>query len=86
MITEQALPSEQEVVKRLQPYLQQFPLNGVVLVAVEPAVRREENWYYVPVQLNTDAPRTYQYYDHLTDIEDEFQQKEHLNVLLVPAN
>ncbi len=45
----------------------------------------EEGWWYVPVRFNSQEPRTYEYYDTLTDIEDEIAAKEHLQVLFVPA-
>jgi hypothetical protein len=57
----------------------------VVLELMEDRIRREDNWFYVPVRLNTEEPRTYQYYDMLVEIEDEIAQQERLRVLLVPA-
>lgn len=77
--------THQEVVARLRPYLQRHPIGNTVLEVIDGALRRDEDWWYVAVRLNAEEPRTYQYYDLLTDIEDEVAQQEHLKVLLVPA-
>ncbi len=51
--------SAQDIAQRVRAYLQTHPINGITLDIVEQAVRRDDNWWYVPVRLNTDAPRTY---------------------------
>ena len=51
----------------------------------EDLINREDNWWYVPVWMNTAKPRTFEYYDMLVEIEDEIARLERLRVLLVPA-
>ena len=77
--------SSPEIAARVRPHLQNNPIKSVVLELMEDRIRREDNWFYVPVRLNTEEPRTYQYYDMLVEIEDEIAQQERLRVLLVPA-
>ena len=74
-----------EIEARIRPYLQQYPLYNTVIEIVEGTAHLEDGWWYVPVRLNTDEPRTYQYYDTLVEIEDEIAQQERLRVMLVPA-
>ena len=74
-----------EVAARVQPHLNNNPIKNVVLEIVEDKIRREDNWFYVPVRLNAEEPRTYQYYDTLVEIEDEIARQERLRVMLVPA-
>lgn len=77
--------SPTEVAARVRPHLQNNPIQGVVLEMMEERIRREDNWFYVPVRLNTEEPRTFEYYAMLVEIEDEIAQQERLRVLLVPA-
>ncbi len=86
MIAPQTLLSEAEVLTRLRDYLTHHPIPGILLEPVPEGVRRDDNWYYVPILLKAGEPAAYQYYDLLIDIEEQFRQQEHLNVLLVPAN
>ena len=74
-----------EVAARVQPHLDNNPIQSTVLEILEDRITREENWFYVPVRLNTEKPRTFEYYDMLVEIEDEIAQQERLRVLLVPA-
>ena len=76
----------QEIVARVRPYLERSPIDNTVPEIIEDALHLEEDWWYVPVRLNTQVAHTYQYYDMLTDIEDEIKEQEHLKVLFVPAN
>jgi len=39
----------------------------------------------VPVRPNHQLPKTYRYYEELTDIENELREKEQVDVLLVPS-
>ncbi len=75
-----------EIVARIRPYLERTPIEGNVLEIVEEALHLEEDWWYVPVRVQPGEIRTYQYYDMLTDIEDEIKERENLKVLFVPAN
>lgn len=74
-----------EVAARVQPHLNNNPIQQTVLQVLEDKITREDNWFYVPVRLNTEKPRTFEYYDMLVEIEDEIAQQERLRVLLVPA-
>ena len=67
--------TQQQVEARLRPYLRQYPIYDTVVEIVEGAARLEEGWWYVPVRLNTEVAHTYQYYDVLTDIEDEIKER-----------
>ena len=77
--------SQREVAARVQPHLQNNPITGIVLEIAEDLINREDNWFYVPVRLNSEEPRTFEYYAMLVEIEDEIAQQERLRVMLVPA-
>jgi hypothetical protein len=55
------------------------------LEVVDHGVRKEKNWWYVPVRPSTEPVKRYEYYEALADAEGELEEKENLTVLLVPA-
>jgi hypothetical protein len=75
----------QEIVARVRPYLERSSIGDTAPEIVEDALHLEEDWWYVPVRVQPGEIRAYQYYDMLTDIEDEIKEQEHLKVLFVPA-
>jgi hypothetical protein len=77
--------TEQQIVNLVRRYLQDHQPAGIALEVLEPSVHKDGDWWYVPVRPCQQLPKTYQYYEELTDIEDELKDKEHIDVLLVPA-
>ena len=75
----------QDIVARVRPYLERNPIQNIVPQIIEDALHLEEGWWYIPVRFSSQEPRTYEYYDRLTEIEDEIAAQEHLQVLFVPA-
>ena len=75
-----------EVIQRVRPYLERNPVENTVPEILEEALHLEEDWWYVPIRIAPGTTQTYQYYDLLTDIEDEIKEREHLKVMFVPAN
>jgi len=76
----------QGVVARVRPYLERSPIGNVMPEIIEEGLHLEEGWWYVPIRLQAGKMHAYEYYDLLTDIEDEIKEREHLMVLFVPAN
>ncbi len=76
----------QEIVGRVRPYLEHNPIGETAPEILEEALHLEEGWWYIPIRLQAGKMRAYEYYDLLTDIEDEIKEREHLMVLFVPAN
>jgi hypothetical protein len=76
----------QEIVARVRPYLERNPIGETAPEIIEDALHLEEDWWYIPIRLQAGKMRAYEYYDLLTDVEDEIKEREHLKVLFVPAN
>lgn len=76
----------QEIVVRVRPYLEHNPIGNTAPEIIEDALHLEEDWWYIPIRLQAGKMRAYEYYDLLTDVEDEIKEREHLKVLFVPAN
>jgi len=62
--------------------------QGATIEIIEDGIRQEGNWWHVPVRPDRDIPRTYEYYEVLTDVEDEVQHEfeDDTEVLLVPSS
>ena len=76
----------QGIVSRVRPYLERVLINTAAPEIVGNALHLEEVWWYIPIPLPSAELRAYEYYDLLTDVEDEVKAQEHLRVLFVPAN
>ena len=76
----------QETLARIRPYLERSPVGDRASEIIEDALHLEDGWWYVPVRLHTGDRKAFEYYDRLTDVEDEIKEREHLNVLFVPSD
>lgn len=77
--------SREEVIERVNRYLEPHQSAEMTIEIVERFVRADGGWWYVPVRPTTHSPITYNYFGVLTDIEGELKAKDHLDVLLVPS-
>jgi hypothetical protein len=77
-----AQPDVPALVRR---YLREHQPTNVRIELVEGEIRREQDWWYVPVRPAQGSPKTFEYYTLLSEIEGDLEEKEHLNVMLVPA-
>jgi hypothetical protein len=77
---------EQSVADTVRRYLQGRDLDGVTLDVEEQGIYKDQYRWYVPVRPSVEPQRRYQFYEVLTDIEEELEDREHLKVLLVPAD
>jgi hypothetical protein len=77
--------SHHEIAELVQEQLDSHKSEHLQIQVLENLIRQDTDWWHVPVRLTTNDPRTYQYYELLTDVEDEIFKKQQMNVLLVPA-
>ena len=79
--------SKEHVAKLVEQYLRKNPANGSAVEVVADDVRLADSadeWWWVPVSFDGDPHKRYVYSMLLADIEEQIEEKEHLNVLLVP--
>lgn len=76
---------KQDILRRVQPYLERMPIRGNVLEIVAEAVNQEGDWWHIPVRLNAQEPPVRSYYDMLNEIEEEIKRQERFTVMFVPA-
>ncbi len=77
--------SEQQVVRLVRRYLQDHQPAGNIIEVLEQDIRKDGDWWYVPVRPEHQLPKTYRYYEELTAIENELREKEQVDILLVPS-
>lgn len=51
----------------------------------EPAVRQEDDWWYVCVYPSRELPNRYSFYELLAEAEGDLQDEQDKNILLVPV-
>ena len=74
-----------EVAALVRLYLKNEHPGGTTLDVVEPGIKATEHGWRVPVLPNLEPPRAFEYYDTLAGIEIALDEKENLNVMLVPV-
>ena len=77
--------SEQNILEIVKRYLDQNRPEGVAIEVVERGLRRDGDWWYVPVRMPERLVRQSHYYDALADAEIEIKDNEHVEVLFVPT-
>ena len=78
--------SPQVVAEKVTQHLKACHPGGVTIeVVLEGIVRGEFEWR-VPVRPSREPPRPMEYYEAITDVEMELDEREHLNVFLVPSD
>ncbi|MFI5381232.1 MAG: hypothetical protein ACHRHE_18195 [Tepidisphaerales bacterium] len=82
--TEHAM-TENDVIALVEKYLKPHQPPDYKLKISPEGIRRDDDWWYVVVQPDKEDVRSYDYYGRLTEAELDLQEKEHVNVLLVPV-
>jgi len=80
--------NQNRVIELVRASLAKRQPQGATIEIIEDGIRQDANWWYVPVRPDRDIPRTYEYYEVLTDVEDEVQHEleDGTEVLLVPSS
>lgn len=78
--------SEAEVLGTVRRYLHEHAVNGIQVAVAGERVQRDGDWWFVPVRPENYEPKTYEYYVWPADVEIDLEEKEGLNVLLVPSD
>jgi hypothetical protein len=74
-----------EIVELARRYLAKYQPTDYRLEIEKESVMQDEDWYYVVVVPSRDDVRSYDYSARLAEAELDLQEKEPINVLLVPA-
>lgn len=77
--------SEHQIIEMVRQYLNHHPLPGNRIEVLGEQIYCDKGMWFVPVRLEQELPKTYQYYEELVEVEDDIREHEEVNVLLVPA-
>lgn len=70
-----------EVAQKVRGYLTGVSPGGITLYVQDADVRKTGNWWYVPVRPSRWPKRMSDFFQTLTNVEDDIQEQEHLNIL-----
>ncbi len=76
--------TKKDVGALVQKYLDKQRLGDITFSILEEEVRRERYAWYVPVRPSREPEKIFAYYEVLTEVETEIDEKEHLNILFMP--
>ena len=79
------IESQEEVVEQVNRCLSTVQLTGATMMVVPEAVRREDDWWYVPVRPSVEPAKRLEYYEALAEIESRLQEQLELRIVLIPV-
>ncbi|HEY3242486.1 MAG TPA: hypothetical protein VGM03_03965 [Phycisphaerae bacterium] len=78
------IQEQEEIVAELRKRLNAAELRSYDFEVFESGIRREEDWWFIPVSARGEGVRPFDYAPKLSDIEEAFEA-EGIKVLLIPA-
>ena len=79
-------PNKQTVAEAVRKYMQDQHPGGATFEVIEPGIRKERYWWYVPVRPSVEPVKRYEYYEALAAVEEALAEHENLTVFLVPMS
>ncbi|MCI0365959.1 MAG: hypothetical protein L0Y44_13705 [Phycisphaerales bacterium] len=79
--------SPEQIAHLVQRYLRHYPGVGKSARVAAEDVRMGDStdqWWWVPVMFDPDPTKRHTFYTLLSEVEEQLELKEHLNVLLIP--
>jgi hypothetical protein len=77
--------TEERIVELVRAELRKHHPGGATLDIGPGPIRRQEEYWYVPVLPSTEPPKTFEYYEALAEVESTLEEREQIQVLLVPT-
>jgi hypothetical protein len=80
--------TREKVIDTIKQRLTQAEIRQFELEVFEPGVRKDDDWWYVPVSTKKERVSAFDYAPLLSKIEEEFEEKfqdEGTRLLLIPA-
>jgi hypothetical protein len=76
--------TEERIVELVREQLGKHHPGGVTLNIGPGPVRRQDEYWYVPVLPTAEPPKTFEYYEALAEVEATLEEEQDVQVLLVP--
>ncbi|MCC6444550.1 MAG: hypothetical protein IT210_13980 [Armatimonadetes bacterium] len=78
-------PTEKAIAEAVRQRIKDRHPGGVNLEVLDKEIRLDEGLWYVPILPSAQPPRTFEYYEILSEVEVDIQEQENVDVLLIPA-
>ncbi len=78
--------TKQAVAQKVAEYLRDCHPGGITLEVDANRIRKEDHWWEVPVRPDVEPRKLSEYYEALAHVEEELEEREQLNVFLVPSD
>ena len=76
--------TEEQVIELVREQLRKHHPGGVTLEVVPEGIRRQAEYWYIPVLPSEQPPRMYEYYEVLAEVESTLEENEQLQIWLMP--
>ena len=77
--------TNQQILETVRRHVRERKVAGASLEVLDQPLKREGDWWYVPIRPTQEFPRDHEYYEELLRIEEEIKRDEQLDILLIPA-
>lgn len=77
--------NEEQILQLVKKHLDNHQIPENPIEVLDRDIYKVGDWWHVPVRPHQPFPKTYQYYEELTNVEMDLKEKEQVDVLLVPA-
>jgi hypothetical protein len=77
--------TEEQVIELVREQLRNHHPGGVTVEVVPDQIRRQGEYWYIPVLPSAQPPKMYEYYEALAEVESTLEENEQLQLWLVPV-
>ena len=77
--------SKKKILQLVKDHLKKIRLGDIAINVVNGEIKKEDAWWYVTVEPATQPQSMHQYYEVLSNIEDDLEAKYKVQVFLVPS-
>jgi hypothetical protein len=77
--------TEEKVIELVREQLRHQHPGGVTLDVAPEGIRRQDEYWYIPVLPSRQPPKMYEYYEALAEVEATLEENEQLQIWLVPV-
>ena len=74
--------TKETVARKVRERLKDVSVTGITMEVGEENIHKVDNWWRVPIRPSRWPKKMFEFYEVLAEVENDLQEKEHLDVLL----
>lgn len=74
--------TKEAVAEKVRERLKNVSVAGITMEVGDGNIHKVDNWWRVPIRPSRWPKRMFEFYEVLAEVENDLQEKEHLDVLL----